>query len=215
MISERPKVRAFDLDNTLLEGGGITGVVASVYRRISLQHLPNLTAGEIAKLDLHHGRIDDGRVEGWERIAFEIHARRRVFPGVRDALEIIAAQGAHIYGNTGRPNKGKWVDMTYETLDRAGIGGLFMNVAFTPEGTRTAVSKAHRLLQLLETYEEVEFDEDDPRTVEFLAKLFPKVRINFIQHGTSGLLMSRQELEAFPNVRRVAVISKRRDFALS
>lgn len=210
MSAERvgKKAVAFDFDDTLFGREHITRFFGFVNGKLRPQRLPNLTTADITKLDLYHGRIDD-RVKDWkERISFEAHARRRIFSGVRNTLERLVAEGAYIYGNTGRPNKGEWVDMTYEGLDREGIGKFFTDVAFTPEGIKTAVSKAHRLHQLSELYEEVEYYEDDPRTVRFLALVLPNIKINYIQHGTSGLLVSRQEIEAFPNVRRVAVFSK-------
>lgn len=189
---------------------GITRLIGLVVGKIRPQHLPNLTLEEIAELNINHGRVE-GHVSGKkEKIAFDWHAKRQVYPGVREELERLTSEGVDIYGNTGWPNKGDWVDMTHESLDKQGIGGFFTDIAFTPAGIKTAISKVHWLAHISKLYEYVEYDEDDGRTVEFVASRLPNVQINYIQYGTSGLLVDRRELEAFPNVRRVAVFGKRK-----
>jgi len=201
--------RVFDFDDTLLGRERITRLMGLVVGKVRPQHVPHLSAEEITQLNINHGRVE-GEVKGRvEKTAFDWHAGRRVYPGVKEELEKLTSEGVDIYGNTGRPNKGAWVDMTHESLDRQGIGTYFRDIAFTPKGIKTAVSKAHRLWELSQQYEQVVMDEDDPRTVRFLATVLPDVQINYIQYGTSGLLVSRRELEAFPNVRRVAVFSQR------
>lgn len=200
--------RVFDFDDTLLGREWPTRLAGLALGVVHPQHLPSLTRDEIAKLDLNHERVE-GRVKGWrERKAFEAHAKRRVYPGVREELERLQAEGVEIFGNTGRPNKGEWVDMTYASLDKQGIGEFFRDkVAFTPRGVKTAVSKGHNLHQLSELYGEIEQDEDDGRTVRFLAGLFPDVTFNYVQYGTTGLLVSRAELDALPNVRRAPYLT--------
>ncbi len=124
-------------------------------------------------------------------------------------FEKLVADGTDIYGNTGRSHKGQWVNMTEETLHRGKVIEYFKGVFYTPDGVRTAVSKAHALLGLAKQYEEVEFDDDDPRTARFIAQLFPNIQVNLVQHRSTGLLVSRNELDKLPNLRRVAVFSSR------
>lgn len=78
------KAKVFDFDDTLLARERVTRVMGLVVGKARPQHLPNLTAEDIAKLDINHGRVE-GQVKGKkERIAFEWHAGRRVYPGVRE-----------------------------------------------------------------------------------------------------------------------------------
>lgn len=203
------KARVFDFDDTLIGREAVTRVSGLVMGRIRSHRLPNLTIAHISQLNLNHSRVDIPINRLKERISFEFHARRNVYSGVVHEFEKLVADGTDIYGNTGRSHKGQWVDMTEETLHRGGIVEYFKGVFYTPDGVRTAVSKAHALLGLIARYKEVEFDDDDPRTASFIAQLFPNVQVNLVQHGSTGLLVSRNELDELPNLRRVAVFSSR------
>lgn len=204
-----PKARAFDFDDTIIGRENVTRLSGLVMGRIRPHRLPVLTLDDISLLKLNHGRIDAPINSLKERMSFEFHSRRNVYPGVVYEFERIVADGIDIYGNTGRSHKGDWVDMTEEILQRGKIAEYFRGVFYTPDGVRTAVSKAHAILGLRELYEEVEFDDDDPRTARFIAKLFPDVKVNLVQHGFTGLLVSRRELDDLPNLRRVAVLGGR------
>ncbi len=209
-MKEQLKARVFDLDDTLLEGREtFTRASSLIMSRMLSRNLPNLEIANISGLNLNHSRVDLPINSLKERISFELHARSKVYPGVIDELEKIADSGTDIYGNTGRPHKGDWVDMTEETLRRGGIAEYFRGVFYTPDGIRTVVSKAHAVLGLTERYEQVEFDDDDPRTARFIAQLFPNVKVNLVQHGFTRLLVSRTGLDKLPNLRRVAVFGKR------
>src|SRR3989338_8791479 len=201
------RARVFDFDDTLIGREVFTRVSGLVMGRIRPHRSPNLTITDISQLSLNHNRVDTPINSLIERISFEFHARRNVYPGVVGAFEKLVADGTDIYGNTGRSHKAHWVDMTEETLHRGRVAEYFRGVFYTPDGVRTAVSKAHALLGLAEQYEEVEFDDDDPRTARFIAKLFPNIKVNLIQHGSTGLLVSRSELDELPNLKRVAVFS--------
>ena len=203
------KARVFDFDDTLIGRESVTRISGLVFGRLRPHRLPALTLVDVSQLELNHSRVASP-INGFkERISFEFHARRNVYPEVRDILAGIVADRVDIYGNTGRSHKGDWVDMTEETLQRGGIAEYFKGVFYTPDGVRTAVSKAHAILGLTKQYEEVEFDDDDPRTARFIAKLFPNIKVNLIQHGFTGLLVSRNELNELPNLRRVAVFGGR------
>lgn len=204
-----PKARVFDFDDTIIGREGITRLLGLVVGRIRPHRPLDLTTDDVSQLQLNHGRIAIPISNLKERISFEFHARRNVYSSVAYEFERMVADGTDIYGNTGRSHKGDWVDMTEETLQRGKIAEYFRGVFYTPDGVRTAVSKAHAILKLREQYEEVEFDDDDPRTARFVAKLFPDVKVNLVQHGLTGLLVSRSELDNLPNLRRVAVLSSR------
>lgn len=209
MEQQYSRARVFDFDDTLIGREAVTRVSGLVMGRIRPHRSPNLTVADISQLNLNHSRVDIPINRLKERISFEFHARRNVYPGVLRAFEKLVADGTDIYGNTGRSHKGRWVDMTGETLHRGRVAEYFKGIFYTPDGVRTAVSKAHALLMLIEHYAEVEFDDDDPRTARFIAELFPNVQVNLVQHKSTGLLISRNELNELPNLRRVAVFSGR------
>lgn len=205
-MSERigGKARVFDFDDTIIKRETVTRLSGLVFGKLRPNNLPNLTLSEIARLNLNHKRTDTLIITFKELLSFKTHARRNVFPQVEEEFKISTREGVAIYGNTGRSNKAEWVGMTEETLQRGKVFDYFKDIFYTPDGVRTAVSKAHVIQLLLGKYEEIEFYEDDPRTVKFIALLFPSVKINFIQNKTTGLLVSQKELEQFPNVTRVA-----------
>lgn len=111
-------------------------------------------------------------------------------------------QGIDNYGNTGRSNKRAWVEMSSETLEKGGIAHLLNAIFYTPEGIKTAVSKAVAILELRDYYRIVEHYEDDPRTAVYLARLFPEMVIHLVEYGTTGMLYSREEINMLPNVIR-------------
>ncbi len=203
------KARVFDFDDTLIGREWVTRISGSAIGRIRPHSLPTFSLDDVFLLDLNHGRVPVSISGLKERISFEFHARRNVYPGVKRELEIMAAERVDIYGNTGRSHKREWVDMTEETLRRGGVREYFKGIFYTPDGTRTAVSKAHGIQILTGQYEEVEFDDDDPRTAYFIAQLFPAVRVNLIQHGSTSLFLARRILDDPSNIRRVGVFGKR------
>ncbi|MCL5113708.1 MAG: hypothetical protein M1372_00870 [Patescibacteria group bacterium] len=199
----------FDLDDTLIGRGRTERVFGLAKGKVRPYRPSGLSAADIAKLQLNHNRVSEPIRSLEERISLIFHARRSVYQGVRDEFERITANGRDIYGNTGRSHKGEWVDMTEETLRRGGITAYLRRVFYTPEDSRASVSKAHAIQELASRYDGIEFYDDDPRTALFIARLFPNVNVNLVQHGLTGMLVSRQEMETFPNLRRVAVFGKR------
>lgn len=203
------KARAFDLDDTLIGRQPFVRVSGAIVGKIKPHHLPNLTAEEIAALDVKHDPVDHGISSPAEAISYAFHSVRRVYPGIRPELRRISSEDTDIFGNTGRLNTTPWIEMTRKTLQRGDVADLFKGVYFTPKGTRTAVSKAHVVGILSELYEEVEFDDDDPRTAVYIAERFPDVNVNLVQHGSTGILMSAREIDRLPNLRRVAVLGSK------
>ncbi|MEK7570725.1 MAG: hypothetical protein AAB553_00490 [Patescibacteria group bacterium] len=123
-------------------------------------------------------------------------------------LELAKADGIDNFGNTGRVNKRIWVDMSYATLVAGKIADLFEDTFYTPLDMPAAVSKAVGIKELRQHYSEVSHFDDDPRTVAYLATLFPEVTIYLLQYGSTGLLYSKAELDQLPNLRRIGMLQK-------
>lgn len=126
-----------------------------------------------------------------------------VFHGVKKTL--LNLDDVDIYGNTGRPNKKAWVDLTLEKLKRAEILDKFTDILFRPNGYTTMLSKIAGVSELRELYRQVIHVDDNPEDALPIAARFPDVQVVIVQDLTTGLLFSRVEMEKFPNVRRVAV----------
>lgn len=197
------KAHILDLDDSYVGRGKIVRICGLVSGKFKPPHIPNLAPEQILGLTFNHGRVDEPIKSLAERISFEIHARRSVYPGVRARLEKEVEDGTDIFVSTGRHNKGDWVDMTEETLLRGGIRHLVKKVYYTPLGVSGMVSKAHVVGMLDAFYKEIEVDEDDPRAVRYLALRFPEANINYIQHGITNLLLPAEEIDCLKGVKRV------------
>jgi len=138
-----------------------------------------------------------------EAISYYFHSKRQVVPGVREFLRSIHADK---FGNTGRPAKGVWVDMTRRTLQAGGIFDQFQEIFFKPPGMRTIISKGAAISELREQYGagHVTHYDDNPADVLGLARVFPDVRFVVVQDLSTGILFSRVEMRYYPNVTRVA-----------
>src|SRR3990167_8941607 len=64
-------------------------------------------------------KLQDGRLRFSERPSFLMHKLRSVPLDVRLAIGDLV--DFDVYGNTGRPNRKPWVDLTMEALEKAGI----------------------------------------------------------------------------------------------
>lgn len=198
---------SFDLDDTVVGREGITrgaGALAGIFKRHSL---PSYTISNLPEIDR---TVVDEPLTRLEATSFIVHRRRNVFPGVFELLEEQVSDGADIFGNTGRSNKRAWVDMTWNSLTRGGISHFFRDIFFTPKGMETAVSKAVGLKELQVAYRKVIHVDDDPRTIAFLANIFPEMDIYLITYGTTGLLYSREEMSGSPHVHRIGSLRELR-----
>lgn len=215
----RTKACVFDLDDTLLKRGWSTEVVGLAAGKLRPQHLPNLSLVDISNLNLSHLRVAGAIKSPFEHISLSLHSHREAFYWSRDLLKQNAIRGGvQLFVATGRSSKLPWVEMTEASLEAQGLGQYIMananekkylgcdnGVFYTPEGVKTAVSKADALLRLIQVFANVEFNEDDPRTILFLAPRFPNVHFNYIQHGPTGLLVANEAIDRLGNVFRVAV----------
>jgi hypothetical protein len=113
-------------------------------------------------------------------------------------------RSADIYGNTGRPNKRPWINMTQDKLLDGNVFVLFKHIYFRPKDVSPIQSKGEAIAQLREHYDHVTHYDVDPWVVFGLAKVFPDVSFTLVETLHSGLFVSRAEMNRFPNVRRVA-----------
>lgn len=208
MSTEAPvrAARIVDFDDTIMDRGTCVRFVGMVWGKIHPQHLPKLTLDDIAKLDINHGRVEGSLGGPFERFSFWLHSKRKLYPGVRDSFSY-HGDGSfveEIIGSTGRSNKAPWPDMTEEQL--VSVRDLMKEVNYTPHGVKTAVSKAHVVYLALKSgqYDEIDVDEDDPRTAVFLGMMFlgdPRVHINYIPYKTTSKLAPKGQIEELSNIR--------------
>ena len=197
---------SFDVDDVLIDRGGISRGLGLISGKLKPHRLPTY---DVSNLPLIVREVIDLPLYGvFEKVSFEVHARRKVISGVKVELETITTEGIVVYGNTGRSNKKAWVEMTEQTLQDGEIADYFQNIFYAPDGVKTAVSKAVALQTLQTQYKQVAHFDDDPRTVAYLASLFPDIKLYLIEYGSTGLLFSRKEMAKFPNIHRIGVISK-------
>jgi hypothetical protein len=136
-----------------------------------------------------------------QHIAYGVQSVRSVD---LDTWEFLWNRTADVYGNTGRPNKRPWVDMTARTLEKGFVYTRFKNIFFRPAGVTGIESKGAAIAELVKQYDNVTHIDDDPWVIFGLAKVFPRVTFMLVQDLDFGILVSRAEMERFPNVRRVA-----------
>jgi hypothetical protein len=121
----------------------------------------------------------------------------------RDAWQYLWDREAVVFGNTGRPNKRPWVDLTMRTLVNGNLHNRFEDVFFRPEGVSGIESKGAAILELTKEFKNVTHYDIDPWIIFGLAKVFPDVSFVLVQDDNPGILMTREELARFPNVSRV------------
>lgn len=201
-MSER--AHSWDLDDTVFSRGSLVRGLGVVKAVIKPSHLKIPSLDQIPELTRQV--VDRPIISPFEMISYSAHSRRQLVPGVREEMEEVAAAGEDNYGNTGRSNKRQWVSMTEATLDQVGLSALLTDVFYTPDGVKTAVSKAAAVRELLKRYDKVTHHEDDPRTAVFIACLFPDVEVVLVEYGSTGRLYSSREVDRYPNIRRSARI---------
>lgn len=197
---------SFDLDDTII-GRGVADRLGGVLK--SKVKPPHKGVPLLASIpEINHDAVNMSVRAGLEAISLALHARRNVLPGVKEILEEVSTKGIDIFGNTGRSNKQAWVDMTMDTLARGQVASFFQRVFFTPDDTRSSISKIDALRQLRMEYNFVEHYEDDPQTARNIAALFPEITVFLITNGTTGMLFSKYEVNKFPNIKRVGFVGE-------
>ncbi len=136
-----------------------------------------------------------------QRIAYAASLVRSVD---MDTWQFLWERTADVYGNSGRPNKRPWVDMTVRTLKKGMVYTRFKDIFFRPHGVSGIESKGAAIAELTKKYDHVTHIDDDPWVIFGLAKVFPDVQFTLVQDLDFGILVTNEELQRFPNVRRVA-----------
>jgi hypothetical protein len=136
-------------------------------------------------------------------IAYVAQKTRSVDP---DIMQFLWERTADVYGNTGRPNKRPWVDLTVRTLEKGAVYMRFTDIFFRPKGVGSIRSKGAAIAELAKKYDHVTHIDDDPWVIFGLAKVFPDVQFTLVQELDIGILVTAEELQRFPNVRRVAAL---------
>jgi hypothetical protein len=126
----------------------------------------------------------------------------------RDMWEYLWNRTADVYGNTGRPNKRPWVEMTKQTLRDGEVLQRFKKIYFRPRDVAPIQSKGAALAELSEIYDDITHIDDDPFVVYGLYPLFPKVHFILVQGLSFGTPVTDEEKRRFPNVERVAQLSE-------
>lgn len=200
------RARTWDYDDTMFGRERITRRLAAVKAKLRPSVVYEYPWNE---MPIVVREVINKPLEGVaEKVSYAFHARRQIFPFTPQALEAAISQGIDNYGNTGRSSKLPWVEMSEQALIDGGIDSFIIGTFFTPDGMRTALSKAAAIAELRNYYPDVSHVDDDPRTVVFLAGLFPDSTFYLVQYGTNGLLYDRETLEEFPNIKPVAVITE-------
>lgn len=141
-----------------------------------------------------------------EKISLWVHSRRSVDHRISELLR--RENFDSVVGNTGRPDKRSWVDMTMEGLAAGGFAGIFDGVYFKPKGASSEDTKYSVLYRMLQEGQVTHYD-DNAQTVKRLAPLLPEVKFVIVQDLTSSVLFSKAEMIKHPNVTRVALKSFR------
>jgi hypothetical protein len=137
-------------------------------------------------------------------IPYFVQTRHSVDPAM---WEFLWNREADVYGNTGRPNRRPWVDMTERTLIKGFVLDRFKDIFFKPKDVSSIQSKGEAIDRLTKHYDHVTHFDDDPYVIFGLAKKFPEVTFIYVQPLDFGLLVTREEMERFPNIRRVAQLT--------
>lgn len=147
-------------------------------------------------------RVSTRPIKGRERLALIFQTKRRLNKGVIEFLANEVSQ-VDLFGNTGRPNKIPWIEITEATLVRGGIRQYLKDIFFTPEGTSGLLSKAAVLKHLVSQYTKVRHVDDDPLVALCLAPLFPGITFVIKEDWSTRFLLSKVDLNSFSNVHRI------------
>jgi len=196
-----PNTIAFDADDTLFMRQGIArlgGFAKGRWGFIKKGFRYNYPPYSIDTIpDIDHTLVNRPTSNRAEEISFQFHRNRVVIPGLVDQLKAKVDAGKKIIIISGRAATCDWYDMTYFQLRRQGIP--FYDILLTPDGTPTALSKAHGLLITGAS----EFSDDDLKTQLILSSTFPKRQFNWIRHGMTNIPVLKKELAKRPNLKEV------------
>jgi len=110
-------------------------------------------------------------------------------------------QEVDIYGNTGRPNKTPWIQLTERTIEQGNLRTRFKDIFYRPKDVSSIESKGEAILQMLETYDTVTHYDNNPWVIFGLARKIPRAKFVLVQSQNKGTLYSQAQADAFGNVK--------------
>jgi hypothetical protein len=123
-----------------------------------------------------------------------------------DMWEYLWNRPDDVYVNTGRPNAPMWRHATERILRQGNVLTRFADMFYRPDGVSGVESKGAAIAELLTKYESVTHYDDDAFVIFSLARQFPQAQFVFVQGLNSGVLMTADEKEKFPNVTRIGAL---------
>ena len=193
------RVIGADLDGVVF-GRTIEGFFSRIRYMVLRPSPPKHALADIPQLD--HTPVVVSIRNPLEAMSVFFHYRRTAIPGVAEMLRQEIAKGTPVYGISGRRATKPWAEMTQAQLIRENIP--LAAVYLTPKGSSGLESKADSIRKLRVTH----FYEDDRRTLLYLAKLFPHVRFNYIDHGLAQL--TEKDLAENTNITVIPITELRR-----
>lgn len=138
--------------------------------------------------------------------SFLAHLIRFVFPDAGKALLALPAR-IDVVGNTGRPDKLAWTNMTQGTLKRGQIWDRLEGVLHKPGDFHTTESKIANIAMLRILYKRLAHADDNPADALPIAATFPDVDVCIVRDLSTDFLLSGVNLERdFPNVTVVSTL---------
>lgn len=196
--TELPESHLFDFDDILFDRGQVTRLIG-----LLAGSLKPYRSQKFVVADLQHVNreiLDNPPASVFEWLSLLAHSHRRVIHGVVPFLRQLSENGAVICGNTGRRATRMWMEMTQQALERGKIASYFKDVFYTPVNTPTAVSKAAALQKFIENDYRVFHYDDDPRTICYLAALFPRASFGLVYYPITSRLIPAPEIMEYPNI---------------
>lgn len=110
-------------------------------------------------------------------------------------------ENTDVYGNTGRPYKLPWVQLTERTIEQGNLRTRFKDIFYRPKDVSGIQSKGEAILRLLETYNVVTHYDNNPWIIFGLARAIPEAKFVLVQSQNTGTLYSQDQANEFGNVR--------------
>lgn len=187
----------YDLDGTTVWREPITVDIGHAKNVLFRRRAPKGTLEDIPVLD--HTPLDIPFRGINENFSAHFHFKRIGIPGMAEKIRSEVESGVPVFGISGRRATRIWHKQTVAQLVRENIPIPSTNLVLTPKGVHTYESKADAIRALGIT----EFNEDDIWTTRYLARLFPRVQFNYVDHGLDHL--TEQELIDNPNIKVIPI----------
>jgi hypothetical protein len=193
------RAESYDLDGTVFPGGKNSFLQKTfTYQGISPHEY---TIPEVAPIPRPERTSYLMSVQEMSRFIAQLPASVSV-----DMWQYLWNRSDDVYANTGRPNAPLWKYTTEQILRRGNVFDRFKDIFYRPDGVSGVESKGAAIAELLTKYDSVTHYDDDAFVIFPLARLFPEAQFVFVQGLSSGVLMTRDEREQFPNVTRIGAL---------